>query len=69
MRKRIKPHLNLVVRQIRQIFEELKDIIDKTWTKMNELEKDMKKLRVNKIPLLSYGATKSEDEDCPKEGN
>ena len=68
MKKRT-AHLNLVVLQIRQIFEELKDIIDKTWTKMNELEKDMKTLKVNKIPLLSYGATKSEDEDCPKEGS
>ena len=62
MRKRTEPHLNLVVLQIRQKFEKLKDIIDKTWTKMDELEKDMKKLRVNKIPLLSYGATDSEVE-------
>ena len=67
MRKRTEPHLNLVVLQIRQKFEELKDIMDKTWTKMDELEKDMKKLKVNKIPLLSYGATKSEDEDCPSD--
>ena len=51
--------MNMLVQQIKKTQEVIKEFMQKTWTKLEELENAYKTLRAAKIPLISYGAKES----------
>ena len=46
--------MNLLVHQIIQKQKTIKEFMQKTWVKLEELENTYKKLKVAKLPLITF---------------